>query len=222
MEQVNNGNIFTVVFGNFALSVLDLYIFLNAEDIDLASLGEEDFFLGGICRVSFVVHCQAWHRIVVLDGKDKESWSLVVLDPVWHREPQSYHWVFWGAHALWKIDRMTSLVIVWLDPIILHGCTSEQHEWSRQIEINSSRIINTSSNLVTIWLVVLCLRCNPPKSIEEGSQLLEECLVEIPGFLIGITVERRTPDLQRIQIHQNAWRLAIRVVEAKDFVSWGF
>ena len=59
MEQVNNGNVLTVVFGNFALSVLDLYIFLNAEDIDLASLGEDDFFLRGICRVSLVVHCQA-------------------------------------------------------------------------------------------------------------------------------------------------------------------
>ena len=222
MEQVNNGNIFTVVFGNFALSVLNLYIFLNAEDINLASLGEEDFFLGGICRVILVVHCQAWHRKVVLDGKDKESWSLVVLDLVWHREPQSHHWIFWGARALWKLDHTTSVGRVWTDPIILHGCTSEQHEWSGQIVFNTSKIIKTSSNPVIIWLVVLCLRCNPPKSIEEGSQLLEECLVEIPGFFIGIDVERRTPNLHRVQLHQNAWRLAIRVVEAKGYVSWGF
>ena len=83
MEQVYNGDLLTVVFGNLALGVVDLYIVVNAEDMDLASLG-------GVCRVGLVVHCQATDPSVVLAGNDKERWRLVVLDPVWHREPQSH------------------------------------------------------------------------------------------------------------------------------------
>ena len=90
---MNDGDLLTVVFGNLALGVVDLYFVVNAEHMDLASLAEEDFCLGGICRVGLVVHCQDTHYVPVLDGKDKESWSLVVLDPIWHREPQSHHWV---------------------------------------------------------------------------------------------------------------------------------
>ena len=128
MEQVYNGDLLTVVFGNLALGVVDLYIVVNAEDMDLASLAEKDFCLGGVCRVGLVVHGQALDHEVVLDGKDKESWSLVALDPVWHRKTQSNKRILRSARTLGQIDLLPNLVRVWLNPVGLHWCTTEQHE----------------------------------------------------------------------------------------------
>ena len=55
--------------------------------------------------------------------------------------------------------------------------------------------------------------------MQEGAQLLEEGLVLVPGHAIDLGVELRTPDLHRVQLHQKARRLAVRVPEAKDFVT---
>ena len=54
--------------------------------------------------------------------------------------------------------------------------------------------------------------------MQEGPQLLEEGLVLVPGHAIDLGVELRTPDLHRVQLHQKARRLAVRVHEVKDWV----
>ena len=56
---MNDGDLLTVVLGNLALAVVDLDAVVNTEHDDIASLAEENFILGWVCRVCLVVHCQA-------------------------------------------------------------------------------------------------------------------------------------------------------------------
>ena len=87
---MNDGDLSAVEHGNLAFAVGDLDVVVDAENVNVASLSEEDFCFGWVCRVGLVVHCQATDPYVVSAGNDKERWRLVVLDPIWHREAQSH------------------------------------------------------------------------------------------------------------------------------------
>lgn len=91
MEQMNHGHLLTVERGNLALVVGDLDALVNTEHEDTATLAEEDFCFGWVSCVCLVVHCQACDSHVILAGKDKECWCLVVFDPVRHCESQCHH-----------------------------------------------------------------------------------------------------------------------------------
>ena len=128
MEQMNHSHLSTIVKANLAQGVGDLDTVVNSEHVDFASLSEEDFCFGWVCRVGLIVHCQAAHPEVVSTGNDKKRWGLVVLDPVWHRKTQSNKRILRSARTLGQIDLLPNLVRVWLDPVGLHWCTTEQYE----------------------------------------------------------------------------------------------
>ena len=125
---MNHGHLFTIVKANLAQGVGDLDTVVNSEHVDFASLSEEDFCFGWVCRVGLIVHCQAFDPDEVSTGNDKKRWGLVVLDPVWHRKTQSNKRILRSARTLGQIDLLPNLVRVWLDPVGLHWCTTEQHE----------------------------------------------------------------------------------------------
>lgn len=107
---MNDSDLLTAELGNLALAVIDPDAVVNTEHMNAASFCEENFFTGWICRICLVVHSNTVDSRVVLACKDKDSWSLVVLHPLWHREAQRHCWILRAACWLWKADLLPDLV----------------------------------------------------------------------------------------------------------------
>ena len=152
MEQMNHCHLLTIVYSNLSLIVLNLDAVVNTEHDDAASFAKEHFWFGWVCCVCFVVQCHARDQSVVFACKYKESWSLVVFYPLRHGETKCYEWVFWAACGLGESDLLTNLISIWLHPISLHWCTTEEHKWSGKILYYSSQFL-TRSDFVILWLV---------------------------------------------------------------------